>query len=145
MTSGCLREIGMHGTNLNLAIFLYQPVGRAQEDFSRNVYWTIAKRAPRPFIGCEEVTGLCGIPGAELHQRQAANLGMYLGGIGTENLQFCPVGIVLAQAANLLVELGAALVIKILRRQPLLRSGQADSYILREVAMMGFAVHLMNL
>ena len=51
----------------------------------------------------EEETGLRSVSGAELHQRQMADLGMYLGGIGAQNLHFCTVWIVLRQGTNLLV------------------------------------------
>src|ERR1700683_3844418 len=57
---------------------------------------------------------------------------MYLSGIGSEDLQFRPVEIVLGQGANLLVELGAALVVKILRRQTFLRGGSAIGHVSRE-------------
>src|SRR5262245_36504672 len=101
----------MHGTNVNMAVFLQEAVGRVPQDFSRNVYRTVAKWLARPFICRQQVTGLGSTAGAELHQRQVADLGMYLGGIGAENLQFGSVEIVLGQGANLLVQLGATLVI----------------------------------
>src|SRR5919201_1517297 len=139
------REIGMHGMDLNVAVFLQKSVGRVPQDFSRNVYRTIAKRLPRPFISRKEVTGLRRTPAAELHQRQVADLSVYLRSIRAENLPFRPVWIVLGQGTDLLIQVGATLVIKVLRRQPFLWGGKAISHVLRKDVLVRLYTHIIEL
>src|SRR5262245_39805498 len=135
----------MHGMNLNTAVFPQELVSRVPQDLSSNVYRTITKRSPGPFISCEQVTGLGGTPGAELYQRQVADLGMNLRGIRAENLPFRPIWIVLGQCTNPLVQLGATLIIKILCRQPFLWGGKTMGHVPRKDGLVRLYTHIIKL
>src|SRR5262245_61878880 len=52
------RKIGMHGMDLGVGVFLQQTVSCVPEGGSGNVYRTVAKRLPGPFISCKQMTGL---------------------------------------------------------------------------------------